>query len=83
VRTQVSTDKAPVLRSTTANPVDLARDVLGPIAEVMRFPICRMTRAAVGLSRAERLTPKGKRSERLEEVAPDAAAKSLVGLGDL
>jgi hypothetical protein len=83
MRTQVSTEKTPVLRPPAASSVDLASDVVGPIAEVMRFPICRMTRAAVGLSRAERLTTEGKRGEWLEEVAPDAAAKNLVGFGDL
>jgi hypothetical protein len=83
MRSQVRTQQTPVLGSTPASSVDLAGDVLGPISEVMRLPICRMTYAAVGLSRAERLTPKSKCGGWLEKTAPDAVAQKLVGLGDL
>jgi hypothetical protein len=80
VPTQVRTQKTPILRSAAASPVNLAGDVLGPIAEVMRSAIRRMTRAAVGLSCAERLTSKSKRRDGLEEPAPNAEAKRFVGL---
>ena len=50
MQTQVRTYEATVLGPAAANAVDLAPDVLGPIAEVMQSSICRMTLAAVGLS---------------------------------
>ncbi len=83
MRTQIRAEKAPVLRSAAASPLNLASDVLGPIAQVMRSAICRMTRAAVGLSCAEGFTSKSKCRERLEEVAPDTKAKRFVGLREL
>jgi hypothetical protein len=75
--------EAPVLRSAAASSVSLAGDVLKPIAEIMRSAICRMTRAAVGLSAAERLTSKSERRQRLEDVAPNAAAKRFDGLSEV
>ena len=80
MRTQVRAEKTPVLRSAAASSVNLACDVLGPISQVMRPAVRRMTRAAVGLSCAERLTSKSERRDGLEEVAPDAEAKRFVGL---
>src|ERR1700694_6358500 len=55
MRAQVGTYKTPVLRSAAASSVNLAGDVLLPIAEAMRSAIRRMTYAAVGLSCAQRL----------------------------
>ena len=83
VRTQIRTKKVPVLRSAAANSFNLAGNVFGPIPEVMRSAICRMTRAAVGLSCAERLASKGKRRDGLEEPAPNAEAKRFVGVWNL
>ena len=83
VRTEIRTKKVPVLRSAAANSFNLAGNVFGPIPEVMRSAICRMTRAAVGLSCAERLASKGKRRDGLEKPAPNAEAKRFVGVWNL
>ena len=83
MQTQVRTYKATVLGSAAANPVDLARDVLRPIAEVVRSSICRMTFAAVGLSCAECRASESKCRQRFEEVAPYTTAKRFVRPGNV
>src|SRR2546423_10447003 len=83
MRTQVRPQKPPVLRSAAASPLDLARDVLRPIAEVMRSAICRMTLAAVGLSRAECPISESKCRERLEELAPNTTSNRVARAGNV
>jgi hypothetical protein len=83
MQTQVRTYEATVLGPAAANAVDLARDVLRPIAEVMRSSICRMTLAAVGLSCPECRASESKCRQRLEKVAPNTTTKRFVRPGDV
>jgi hypothetical protein len=82
MRTQIRTQKTPILGSAAPTAINLTSDVLGPIAQVMRSAICRMTRAAVGLPCAQRLTSKCERRDGLKDVAPNAQPQRFAGLCD-
>jgi hypothetical protein len=77
MRPQVVPQETPILSPTCTDTIDLASDVLGAIAKVMRAPICGVAGSAVRLPRSSRLAPEGECRSWFDDTAPNAAPHSF------